>query len=96
MFHWVSHMAHTTNVNIRMDENLKKQAEKLFSNLGMSMTTAINVFVRQSVNRGGIPFEITQRNDFHDEYNQTILMRSIAQLNAGDGTTHEVIEAFDD
>jgi len=49
---------HTTNLSIRMDVELKKQAEKLFSELGMNMTTAFNVFVRQSVRQGGIPFEI--------------------------------------
>ena len=48
----------TTNISIRMDTKLKKQAEQLFSELGMNMTTAFNVFVRQSVRQGGIPFEI--------------------------------------
>jgi DNA-damage-inducible protein J len=48
----------TTNLSIRMDTELKKQAEKLFSELGMNMTTALNVFLRQSVRQGGIPFEI--------------------------------------
>jgi DNA-damage-inducible protein J len=47
-----------TNINIRMDETLKTQAENLFSELGMSMTTAFNVFVRQSVRQQRIPFEI--------------------------------------
>jgi DNA-damage-inducible protein J len=41
-----------------MDTELKKQAEQLFTELGMNMTTAFNVFVRQSVRQGGIPFEI--------------------------------------
>jgi DNA-damage-inducible protein J len=41
-----------------MDTELKKQAEKLFSELGLNMTTAFNVFVRQSLRQGGIPFEI--------------------------------------
>lgn len=49
---------HTTNLSIRMDTELKKQAEKLFSELGLNMTTAFNVFVRQSLRHGGIPFEI--------------------------------------
>jgi DNA-damage-inducible protein J len=48
----------TTNLSIRMDTELKKQAEQLFAELGMNMTTAFNVFVRQSVRQGGIPFEI--------------------------------------
>ena len=48
----------TTNLSIRMDKELKEQAENLFSELGMNMTTALNVFVRQSVRQGKIPFEI--------------------------------------
>ena len=47
-----------TNINIQMEKNLKNQAECLFSELGMNMTTALNVFVRQSVRQGKIPFEI--------------------------------------
>ena len=49
----------TTNINIRMEKNLKKQAESLFSELGMNMTTAFNIFVRQSVRQKKIPFEIS-------------------------------------
>lgn len=49
----------TTNLSIRIDTELKKQAEHLFSELGMNMTTAFNVFVRQSVRQGKIPFEIS-------------------------------------
>ena len=51
-------MAETTNLSIRMDKELKEQAENLFSELGMNMTTAMTVFVRQSVRQGKIPFEI--------------------------------------
>ena len=39
-------MAQSINVNIRMDEELKKQAEQLFADLGMNMTTAITVFIK--------------------------------------------------
>jgi DNA-damage-inducible protein J len=42
-----------------MEKSLKEQAENLFSELGLNMTTALNVFVRQSVRQGKIPFEIT-------------------------------------
>lgn len=49
----------TTNINIRMDKDLKEQAESLFSELGMNMTTAFNIFLRQSVRQGKIPFEIS-------------------------------------
>lgn len=49
----------TTNITIRMDTTLKSQAEHLFDNLGMNMSTAFNVFVRQALREGGIPFRIT-------------------------------------
>ena len=48
----------TTNVSIRMDSDLKAQADALFAELGMNLSTAFNVFVRQSLRDGGIPFEI--------------------------------------
>ena len=49
----------TTNISIRMDSDLKAQAEALFGELGMNLTTAFNIFVRQSLREGGIPFEIS-------------------------------------
>ena len=48
-----------TNVNIRMDEELKKQFDALCSDIGMSMTTAICVFAKKAVRERRIPFEIT-------------------------------------
>ncbi len=50
----------TTNINIKTDSVLKAQAEKLFSDLGMNMSTALNIFLRQSVRENRIPFEITK------------------------------------
>ena len=48
----------TTNITIRMDTNLKVQAEALFNELGMNLSTAFNIFVRQSLREGAIPFKI--------------------------------------
>ncbi len=48
-----------SNVSFRIDSDLKAQADKLFSQLGMNMTTAFNIFLRQSVREGRIPFSIT-------------------------------------
>lgn len=47
-----------TSMNIRMDTEVKKQAEALFSEIGMNMTTAINIFLKQSIRENGIPFEL--------------------------------------
>lgn len=51
-------MANTTNLNIRVDEELKRQAEAIFAELGLNMSTAMNIFLRYSVRYGGIPFDL--------------------------------------
>ena len=51
-------MANTTNFSVRMDSDLKRDCEALYSELGMTLTTAINVFLRQSLRTGGLPFEV--------------------------------------
>ena len=48
----------TTNITIRMDSDLKAEADELFNALGMNLSTAFNIFVRQALREGGIPFEI--------------------------------------
>lgn len=53
-------MANTTNFSVRMDSEVKKQCEALYNDLGMTLTTAINVFLRQSLRVGGLPFELRQ------------------------------------
>ena len=50
----------TTNLSIRIDKETKRQAEELFGNLGMNISTAFNIFIKQSLRVRGIPFEITE------------------------------------
>ena len=49
----------TTNISIRMDSDLKSQAETLFGEFGMNISTAFNIFVRQALREGRIPFAIS-------------------------------------
>lgn len=58
----------TSNINIRVDSKVKEEAEQLFNKLGMNMSTAMNIFLRQSIRYGGIPFELRL-----DEPNETSL-----------------------
>jgi len=77
-------MAGTTNLNVRIDKDLKAQAEAFFGEMGLNMTTAINVFVRQSLREGKIPFEISLAPDpFYLPSNMAALRRSIQE--AGEG-----------
>ncbi|MBQ2662590.1 MAG: type II toxin-antitoxin system RelB/DinJ family antitoxin [Clostridia bacterium] len=48
----------TVPTQVRIDENLKQQASELFNSLGLDMSSAINVFLRQAVLRGGLPFSV--------------------------------------
>lgn len=48
----------TTNINVRVDSALKQEAEALFNDLGLSMSAAINMFLRSAINHDGIPFEV--------------------------------------
>ena len=48
----------TTNLNIRTDKDIKDQAETIFNELGINMTTAINMFLRATIREYGIPFEL--------------------------------------
>ena len=53
-------MAKTANINIRIDPETKLNAEKLFSSFGITITDAINIFLRKSIMEGGLPFEVKQ------------------------------------
>ncbi|QBZ12828.1 addiction module antitoxin RelB/DinJ family protein [Streptococcus mitis] len=45
-------------MSIRLDSEVKEQAQQVFSNLGMDMTTAINIFLRQAIQYQGLPFDV--------------------------------------
>lgn len=66
----------TTNINVRVDSTLKQEAEALFGDLGLNMSSAINMFLRSAINHNGIPFEIkrptpnTETRAALDEYEE--------------------------
>ena len=47
-----------TSMSIRLDSEVKEQAQQVFNSLGMDMTTAINIFLRQAIQYQGLPFEV--------------------------------------
>ena len=77
-------MAGTTNLNIRIDKELKEQAEVFFNELGLNMSSAFNIFVRQSLRQGKIPFELSIVADpFYGSTNMTALRQTIQEANEG-------------
>jgi len=60
-------MAGLTSLNIKIDRDLKREADALFNAMGMTLSTAVNVFVRQAVQEQAIPFQIqlNEKGQFH-------------------------------
>lgn len=52
--------SNTTNLNVRVDSTLKKESDMLFKDLGLNMSTAINMFLTQCVKTSSIPFNISE------------------------------------
>lgn len=48
----------TTTLNVRVDKDVKKNAETVAQSLGMTLSTAVNIFLRQMINHDGLPFEV--------------------------------------
>ena len=80
-----------TQVNIRIDDELKNKADVLFEELGMNMTTAFTMFIKAAVRQNGIPFELSI-DPFYSEKNMKVLQESIRDADAGKLTEHEIIE----
>lgn len=60
----------TKNINIRVDEDLKKESEELFEDLGLSLSAAVKIFLKQSVRESAIPFEITLNKDSEQAFRE--------------------------
>ena len=88
-------MTETINVTIRLDRDVKENAEKMFGEFGMNLSTAFNIFARQSLRQGKIPFEIY--DPFYSTKNQAELSRRIADIEAGMNlSAHELVEIDDE
>jgi DNA-damage-inducible protein J len=90
-----------TNLTIRIDEDIKYDAENLFKTLGMSMSGAVNIFFRQAVRERAIPFPIRAKTaeEEYDEYftpeNVESIKRGIAQAERGE-TISFTLDEFDE
>ena len=79
------------SMNIRMDREVKKQAQELFAQFGLDMTTAINMFLRRSIMQQGIPFTL-QLDPFFSVANQKRLQQAAERMERDGGTIHDIIE----
>lgn len=82
-------------MTIRLDKEIKNQAQTIFSELGVDMTTAINVFLRQAIKWKGFPFPITLETP--NKVTQNAIEHSLAHTD-GHGpfnSTKELMESLD-
>ncbi|MCL2320643.1 MAG: type II toxin-antitoxin system RelB/DinJ family antitoxin [Oscillospiraceae bacterium] len=80
-------------ITIPIDDDVKKNADALFDELGLSLTSAINAFLKQSIREGGLPFHLTTKVDlFYSDENMEYLRQSIKDAEDGKLTPHELIE----
>jgi DNA-damage-inducible protein J len=79
------------NLNIRVDDNLKTQAEEILDNIGMSLSTATTIFLKQVIRHNGIPFEL-RADPFYSAENQARLRAAMKRMEKTGGTVHELIE----
>jgi DNA-damage-inducible protein J len=84
----------TTSITIRMDETLKKQAEALFEDIGMNMTTAFTIFARTAVRQNKIPFEVAG-DPFHSAANQARVRDAIRGLESGQGGVRKTLSELE-
>lgn len=82
-------------INLRIDDDVKKDAEQACAEIGLSMTTAITVFLKKVARERRIPFELSA-DPFYSDSNMAHLRRGIAALNAGKGVEHEPVEEKDE
>ncbi|WP_169752815.1 type II toxin-antitoxin system RelB/DinJ family antitoxin [Campylobacter mucosalis] len=77
-------------INIRVTDSDKKDLEEILGQIGLNLSVATNVFYKQVIMQGKIPFEL-KADPFYSKKNISRLEKSISQLNQNGGTIHEVI-----
>lgn len=83
-----------TTLSVRMDENIKKRFDAFCADAGMNASVAVNLFARAVLREKRIPFEISGNDEpFYSLKNQARLAEAVAQLEAGQGAAHELLEA---
>lgn len=80
-------------ISLRVDDDVKRNAERTLTDIGLSMSTAINIFLKKVARENRIPFELSA-DPFYSQENMEELERRVANVRAGKSTLkeHELIE----
>lgn len=80
-----------SNINIRMDDEMKRDFDRVCNDLGINMTVAITILAKKMIREQRIPFEVSI-DPFYAQSNTTALRRSAEQLRVGQVTEHTLEE----
>lgn len=75
-------------ISLRIDDDIKRNAELACSEIGLSMSTAITIYLKKLAREKRIPFEVSV-DPFYSDENMARLRKSIAQMEETGGTVHE-------
>lgn len=75
------------STNIKIDRDVKAQAQELFENLGMNLSTAVNIFLRQAIRERAIPFPV--REGFYSQTNMDYLRKVTNEIDSGKAVLRE-------
>ena len=81
----------STTLQIRLDADLRHEADELFSAAGLDLSSAVRLFLRQSVIRRRLPFEVIGADPFYSEANQHALADSIRSIERGEAQAHDLL-----
>ena len=82
----------TKSINFRIDDLLKDQADALLSEMGLSMSSALNLFLQQMVNKKALPFIVEAADPFFSKANQELLKSRLANYSMGIVEEKNIIE----
>ena len=81
-----------TNLTIRVDDGVKQEAEILFNRIGLNMSSAINVFLRQAIREQAIPFELKPYDDYYTGARLNRILLSVTQAERRETVTKSLAE----
>ncbi len=88
-------MSTNTTVTVRLDSDLKQQAENICNEMGLNMSSAITIFLKRLVKDRAIPFKVSAGDNFYSQENLNHLRAAAARMDAGKYVVHEAQEDYD-
>ena len=82
----------TKPINFRVEEDLKEKAEALLADMGLTMSSAVSLFLKQMVNKQAIPFDIEASDPFYSQANQAELQRRLDNYDSDNKVSRDLIE----